>query len=218
MFHETVTQALLNALELRDKDSAGHSYRTAMLALELGRVLGLTDQDMDRLRTGTLLHDVGKIGIPDHILLKPGPLDVAERNIMQTHARIGYDLLKGGQSELLRMGAEISLTHHEKYNGEGYPNGFAAETIPLSGRVVATADVFDALVNRRHYKQAWPLDDAIDYMRNESGRHFDPGCVAALLRRIHEVVDIQKKFSEDHESVSKNPPAASAFTPKSASA
>jgi response regulator RpfG family c-di-GMP phosphodiesterase len=213
-----IIQRLARLSGYRDEETGNHMRRMAHISRLIAQELGLDRQFCEMLMLAAPMHDIGKVGIPDHILLKPGPLDVAERNIMQTHARIGYDLLKGGQSELLRMGAEISLTHHEKYNGEGYPNGFAAETIPLSGRVVATADVFDALVNRRHYKQAWPLDDAIDYMRNESGRHFDPGCVAALLRRIHEVVDIQKKFSEDHDSVSKNPPAASAFTPKSASA
>ena len=116
---------------------------------------------------------------------------------MRTHARIGHDLLAGSRSELMCMGAEIALTHHEQYNGAGYPNGLAGEAIPLCGRIVAAADVFDALVNVRHYKKAWALGDALDILREARGRHFDPGCVTALLRRIDEAMDIQKKFAED---------------------
>ncbi len=213
-----IIQRLTRLSGYRDEETGNHMRRMAHISRLIAQELGLDRRFCQMLLLAAPMHDIGKVGIPDHILLKPGPLDVAERNIMQTHARIGYDLLKGGQSELLRMGAEISLTHHEKYSGEGYPNGFVGETIPLSGRVVATADVFDALVNRRHYKKAWALEDAIDFMRNESGRHFDPGCVAALLRRINEVVDIQKEFSEDQDSANKNPPACGVSISTSASA
>jgi len=201
----------------RDEETGNHMRRMAHVSRLIAQELGLDRRFCEMLLLAAPMHDIGKVGIPDYILLKPGPLDEAERKIMQTHARIGYDLLKGGQSELLRMGAEISLTHHEKYSGEGYPNGFSGETIPLSGRVVATADVFDALLNPRHYKQAWALGDAIEFMRNECGRHFDPDCVTAFLRRIDEVMDIQKEFAEDHDFVSEKPPDSSAFFPNSAS-
>ena len=213
-----IVQRLTRLSGYRDEETGNHMRRMAHISRLIAQELGIDRRYCEMLLLAAPMHDIGKVGIPDHILLKPGPLDRAEWNIMQTHARIGYDLLKGGQSELLRMGAEISLTHHEKYSGEGYPNGFSGETIPLSGRIVATADVFDALVNPRHYKKAWTLGDAINYMRNERGRHFDPGCVTALLRRIDEVVDIQKEFSEDPDTASKNPPASSTFIPKSASA
>jgi two-component system response regulator RpfG len=186
----------------RDEETGNHMRRMAHISQLIAQELGLDQRFCGMLLLAAPMHDIGKVGIPDHILLKPGLLDAGERAVMQTHARIGYDLLKSSHSEHLRMGAEISLTHHEKYSGEGYPNGFAGETIPLSGRIVATADVFDALVNTRHYKKAWALGDAIDFMRNESGRHFDPACVTALLRRINEVMDIQKEFSEDDSPVS----------------
>jgi response regulator RpfG family c-di-GMP phosphodiesterase len=212
-----IVQRLTRLSGYRDEETGNHMRRMAHISRLIAQELGIDRRYCEMLLLAAPMHDIGKVGIPDHILLKPGPLDRAEWNIMQTHARIGYDLLKGGQSELLRMGAEISLTHHEKYSGEGYPNGFSVKYSAF-GRIVATADVFDALVNPRHYKKAWTLGDAIDYMRNESGRHFDPGCVTALLRRIDEVVDIQKEFSEDPDTASKNPPASSAFIPKSASA
>lgn len=189
----------------RDEETGDHMRRMAHITQLISRELGLDNRFSDMLLLAAPMHDIGKIGIPDRILLKPGKLDGVERGIMQTHARIGHDLLKDSHSELQRMGAEIALTHHEKYNGEGYPNGLAGEAIPLSGRIVATADVFDALVNARHYKQAWTLDDAIGFMRAERNRHFDPGCVSALLRRIDDVMDIQKKFGENNARPGNNP-------------
>jgi two-component system, response regulator RpfG len=196
-----IIQRLTHLSGHRDEETGNHMRRMAHISQLIAQELGLDKPFCDMLLLAAPMHDIGKVGIPDRILLKPGKLDPVERGIMQTHARIGYDLLKDSHSELLRMGAEIALTHHEKYSGEGYPNRLSAEAIPLSGRVVAAADVFDALVNARHYKKAWALGDAIDFMRNERGRHFDPGCVAALLRRIDEVMDIQKKFAENDAAV-----------------
>jgi response regulator RpfG family c-di-GMP phosphodiesterase len=192
-----IIQRLTQLSGYRDEETGNHMRRMAHIAQLVARELGLDARFCDMLLLAAPMHDIGKVGIPDRILLKPGKLDPVERGIMQTHARIGHDLLKDSHSELLRMGAEIALTHHEQYSGEGYPNGLAGEAIPLCGRIVATADVFDALVNARHYKQAWALGDALEFMREQRGRHFDPGCVTALLRRIDEVIDIQKKFSED---------------------
>jgi len=182
--------------------------RMAHISQLIAQELGLDARFCDMLLLAAPMHDIGKVGIPDRILLKPGKLDPVERSIMQTHARIGHDLLKDSHSDLLRMGAEIALTHHEKYSGEGYPDGLSGEAIPLSGRIVATADVFDALVNARHYKKAWALGDAIEFMRAERSRHFDPGCVTALLRRIDQVMDIQKKFAENAVLVGKDQPGS----------
>jgi response regulator RpfG family c-di-GMP phosphodiesterase len=199
-----IIQRLTHLSGHRDEETGDHMRRMAHISQLIAQELGLDARFCDMLLLAAPMHDIGKVGIPDRILLKPGKLDPVERGIMQTHARIGHDLLKDSHSDLLRMGAEIALTHHEKYSGEGYPNGLSGEAIPLSGRIVATADVFDALVNARHYKKAWALGDAIEFMRNERSRHFDPGCVAALLRRIDEVMDIQKRFSENAVLVGKD--------------
>jgi len=212
-----IIQRLTRLSGYRDEETGNHMRRMAYTSNLIAKELGLDRRFCEMLLLAAPMHDIGKVGIPDHILLKSGPLDAGEWKIMQTHARIGYDLLKGGQSELLYLGAEIALTHHEKYNGEGYPNGFSGETIPLSGRIVAAADVFDALVNARHYKKAWDLGDAVDYMRSESGQHLDPGCVNAMLRRIDDVMDIQKNFIDDDIPASKNPTASSSLFTKSAS-
>ena len=199
-----IIQRLMQLSGYRDEETGNHMRRMAHIAQLIGQELGLDARFCDMLLLAAPMHDIGKVGIPDRILLKSGGLDPVERRIMQTHARIGHDVLKDSHSELLRMGAEIALTHHEQYSGEGYPNGLSGEAIPLSGRIVATADVFDALVNARRYKKAWALGDALEFMRNERGRHFDSGCVMALLRRIDVVIDIQKKFSEDDIRVSKD--------------
>jgi response regulator RpfG family c-di-GMP phosphodiesterase len=195
-----IIQRLTHLSAYRDEETGSHMRRMAHISQLIARELGLDTHFCDMLLLAAPMHDIGKVGIPDRILLKPGQLDSVERGIMQTHARIGHDLLKDSHSEVLRMGAEIALTHHEQYCGEGYPNGLSGEAIPLSGRIVAVADVFDALVNARHYKKAWALGDAIELMRNECGRRFDPDCMAALLRRLNEVMDIQKEFAEEDVS------------------
>ena len=127
------------------------------------------------------MHDIGKIGIPDSVLLKEGPLTPPETEMMRAHPRIGYDILKGSPSKYLSMGAIIALGHHEKFDGTGYPNGLHGEDIPVVARCVAVADVFDALVSERPYKHAWPVQEGIDYLRGQRGKHFDPKCVDAFL-------------------------------------
>ena len=191
-----IIQRLSQISGYRDEETGNHMRRMAHIAMLVGEELGLDREFCAQLLLAAPMHDVGKVGIPDRILLRPGRLDAAERAVMQTHAQIGYELLKDSSSSLLQLGAEIAHTHHEKYNGQGYPLGLAGEAIPICGRVVAAADVFDALVNVRHYKPAWTLNDVCDLLRRESGQHFDPDCVAALLRRTDEVMDIQKKFAE----------------------
>jgi two-component system response regulator RpfG len=127
------------------------------------------------------MHDIGKIGIPDSVLLKEGPLGAAEQEVMRTHPRIGYDILKGSPSKYLSMGAIIALGHHERFDGTGYPNGLHGEDIPIVARVVAVADVFDALVSERPYKHAWPIEEGIEFLRSQRTKHFDPKCVDAFL-------------------------------------
>ena len=191
-----IIQRLSQLSGYRDEETSNHMRRMAHIAALIAEELGLERNFCEMLLLAAPMHDIGKVGIPDRILLRPGRLDAADQVVMKTHSRIGYDLLKDSSSPLLRLGAEIAHTHHEKYNGQGYPFGLAGEAIPLSGRVVAAADVFDALVNVRHYKPAWTLSDTLDLLRRERGQHFDPDCVTALLRRTDEVMDIQKKYAE----------------------
>jgi response regulator RpfG family c-di-GMP phosphodiesterase len=180
----------------RDEETNTHMQRMARTARLIAGELGLDAHYRELLLLAAPLHDIGKVGIPDRILLKPGKLDAIEWGIMKTHARIGYELLQDSSAEVMRLGAEIAHAHHEKWNGDGYPNGLAGEAIPLAGRIVAVADVFDALLNVRHYKPAWGLDDTLKLLRGERGSHFDPACVNALLRRLDEAMDIQKQYGE----------------------
>ncbi len=137
------------------------------------------------------MHDIGKIGIPDHILLKPGKLDPDEWAIMQTHAQIGADILAGDDSDLIVMAHDIAISHHEKWNGKGYPNNLIGEDIPLVGRVTALADVFDALTSERPYKKAWSVEQAVILIKDESGQHFDPKLVDYLVKKLAQIVEIK---------------------------
>ena len=141
------------------------------------------------------MHDGGKIGIPDHILLKPGRLTPEEWEVMKTHTRIGGDIFSGNESELLQAARTVALTHHEKWDGSGYPDGLKGEAIPLIGRIVAVADVFDALVSKRPYKAPWTLDDALAEIERESGSHFDPHVVRAFLSIFPQVTEIHSRLA-----------------------
>jgi len=183
---------LAKAGEFRDKTTGNHLMRMAKYSALTGQNLGLGAETVHVLEVAAPMHDIGKIGIPDSVLLKEGPLNSAEQDLMRTHPRIGYDILKGSPSKYLSMGAIIALGHHEKFDGSGYPNGLHAEDIPLVARIVAVADVFDALVSERPYKRAWPVEEAIDFMKTQRGKHFDPRCVDAFLAdrgRIQVILD-----------------------------
>lgn len=193
---EVIIRRLVRFSEARDEETGSHMRRMAFLSQMIASETGQNREFSDMLLLAAPMHDIGKVGIPDRILLKPGPLDATEWEVMKTHANIGYEVLKDSDSALLRMGAEIARTHHEKFDGQGYPQGLAGENIPLVGRIVAVADVFDALVNDRPYKKAWAPGDAFDLLRRERGKHFDPVCVDAMLKHIGEVMDIQATFRE----------------------
>jgi putative two-component system response regulator len=143
------------------------------------------------------MHDVGKIGIPDYILLKPARLTPEEFGVMKGHARLGFELLKESGSEILRAGAEVAISHHEKFDGSGYPYGLKGRDIPLFGRIAAVADVFDALTSKRPYKKAWSLEEACRYLENGRGNHFDPLCVEAFLAGMDHVLDIRQRFMDE---------------------
>jgi putative two-component system response regulator len=170
---ETVRR-LSRAVEFRDEDTGAHIARMSALAARIGRSVGLDAERCRLIEHASPLHDVGKVAIPDRVLLKPGLLTPAERLVVETHAEIGHRLLDGSDSAVLQLAATIALTHHEHYDGRGYPRGVAGESIPIEGRIVAIADVFDALTSDRVYRPAMPLDQALTIMRNGRGTHFDP--------------------------------------------
>jgi response regulator RpfG family c-di-GMP phosphodiesterase len=180
---------LSRAAEYRDPTTADHVKRAATLARRVARNLGFEDSFCDRIYQAMQLHDVGKLCVPDAILDKPGPLTAEERATMEKHAFYGGEILRGSPSELIRMGEEIARTHHERWNGSGYPHGLSGDAIPVAGRIAAVADVYDALTSRRSYKPAWSAEDAIDHLRQEAGRLFDPACVTAILEVLWHSAD-----------------------------
>ena len=187
---------LAKAGEFRDRTTGNHLMRMAKYSSLIGAHLGLGAETVHVLEVAAPMHDIGKIGIPDSVLLKEGPLSRAEIELMKTHPRIGYDILKGSPSKYLSMGAIIALGHHEKYDGSGYPNGLHGEDIPLVARVVAVADVFDALVSERPYKHAWKMDEGIEFLKSQRGKHFDPSCIDAFLADCGKVQAIIEELGD----------------------
>ena len=177
---ETIVR-LARAAEHRDDDTGRHTQRVGLLCSLLAQSLGWEQHQVQLLHFAAPLHDVGKIGIPDSILLKTGKLTDIERKIMQKHAPIGADLLSGGKSDIIRMAESIAWTHHERWDGTGYPRGIKGQEIQPEGRVLAIVDVFDALTHDRPYKKAWPLQDALEEIERQKGRHFDPEIVDQFL-------------------------------------
>jgi len=187
---------LAKAGEYRDEETGCHVLRMAQYSSLIAERLGLSEEERHVIETAAPMHDIGKIGTPDHILLKPGKLDADELAIMRTHARIGYEILKDSPSKYLQMGAVIARGHHEKFDGSGYPDGLVGEAIPLPARIVAVADVFDALTSERPYKRAWSIQDALQYLQTEQGRHFDPVCVRAFLAQLDKVLRVRQQLQD----------------------
>jgi putative two-component system response regulator len=167
--------------EFRDTDTGEHTVRVGDMCGRLAKTMGLDQEYCDRLQVAARLHDIGKVGIPDSILLKPGPLTADEFEIMKTHTTIGALILSGSSSPLVQIAEEVALNHHERWDGGGYPNGHHGDAIPLSGRICTVADVFDALTSERPYKRAWALDEAVRYIARAAGTQFDPAIVDAFL-------------------------------------
>ncbi|MCK1281624.1 response regulator [Bradyrhizobium sp. 61] len=187
---EEIILRLALAVEYRDNDTGEHTLRVARYSRIIAEQLGLPPRLCRDIYLAAPLHDVGKVAIPDHILLKPGRLSDDEMAVIRTHATIGEKILADSSCELIQLGAQIAAGHHERWDGAGYPNGLQANEIPVAARVVAVADVFDALTTRRPYKEPMPLDVARDYLVENQGRQFDPACVEAFLSRWDEVVEI----------------------------
>jgi HD-GYP domain-containing protein (c-di-GMP phosphodiesterase class II) len=184
-----IIERLGHAVESRDEETGDHIDRIGGLAHRLGLAAGLDAETAERLRRASAMHDVGKVAIPDSILRKPGRLTDEERAVMQTHTTIGASLLAGSRSPLVQMAEVIALTHHERWDGKGYPNGIAGTEIPFTGRITAICDVFDALVSPRVYKNAWPVEDALAEIEKEAGHHFDPELAALFLALQREAVE-----------------------------
>ncbi len=185
--YEATIEGWSRALDLRDRDTEGHTQRVTDLAVRLARELGYSNPDIAHLRRGGLLHDIGKVGIPDIILNKPGPLTPEEWEIMRCHPQYAYDMLM--PIAYLRRAIDIPYCHHERWDGSGYPRGIKGETIPLSARIFAVADVYDALTSDRPYRKAWSVEKTIAYLREQSGSHFDPHIVDVFLTKVLKVHD-----------------------------
>jgi hypothetical protein len=208
--HETqleIIHRLAAATDARDEETGLHLERIGRLCERLGLALGLSADEALTLRYASLLHDVGKIAVPDAILTKPGKLTDEEWVVMRRHTSAGADMLAGSRAPIMQMAEQIALTHHERWDGSGYPQGLAGEAIPLVGRICAVCDVFDALLSRRPYKEPWPLEDALEELRSSRGSHFDPAVVDAFLGLVDELDPL---LLASHEAPAKSRRAAAA--------
>lgn len=192
---ETVIR-LSKAAEYRDPETGAHILRMAHYSALIAQGLGLSVAEQALLLEAAPMHDIGKVGIADNILLKPGRLTPDEMEIMKQHAIFGFEILKGSSSKVLQTGADIALGHHEKFDGSGYPNALKGEEIPIFSRIVAVADVFDALTSERPYKKAWPLEEAAQFIRSNAGSHFDPVCVDSFFEGWDAVLEIRQRFMD----------------------
>lgn len=193
--------AISQAAEFRDPETGAHTIRVGRYAHLTARALGIADPYLADILKAAPMHDLGKIGIPDAILLKPGKLDEREFAVMRTHPALGAKIAMRSGSPVMKLAAEISLNHHEKFDGSGYPRGLSGENIPISGRLVAIADVFDALTTARPYKEAWPVERAREWMLSQVGTHFCPKCAGAFFAHWDEVLAIMAEFPDGGDPV-----------------
>ncbi|HTA06839.1 MAG TPA: HD domain-containing phosphohydrolase [Solirubrobacteraceae bacterium] len=187
---------LARLVEFRDEETGQHVHRMSSYCELLARTLGLPSEDCERLRLASQLHDVGKVAVPDEVLLKPGKLTPDEFEVVKGHAETGYKMLAGSTSELVQLGGAIAYTHHERWDGNGYPRGLSGEEIPLEGRIAAVADVFDALTSDRVYRPALPIKSAMEIMRDERGQHFEAEMLDAFLDAQPEIEEIRVHYAD----------------------
>lgn len=185
--------------EYRDPETGAHIMRMAHYSRHIARNMRLPVEEQDLILQASPMHDIGKVAIPDHILLKPGKLEPAEFDLIKTHSAIGHEILKNSPSRMLQASAVIALSHHEKFDGTGYPAGIKGEDIPLYGRITAVADVFDALTSDRPYKKAFDIETAMKIIREGDGTHFDPACVRAFFHDWDTVLQIKGSFVDENE-------------------
>lgn len=192
-----VIRRLGRAAEYRDDMTGFHIIRMSRYSQLLALAAGMSEKEAEMLLNASPMHDIGKIGIPDRVLMKPGKLDPDEWKIMQTHVNIGVEILNGSNSELMNMAAEVAQNHHEKWDGSGYPVGLKGKDIPLTGRIVAVADVFDALTTERPYKKAWPIEEAVNYLKEQSGKHFEPVLVEHFVTILPQILEVRAQYADD---------------------
>lgn len=195
-----IIQRLGRAAEYKDNETGMHVLRMSHYSRLLARAYGFTEDAAEDLLNASPMHDIGKIGIPDHILLKPGRLNDEEIAVMRKHPEIGLEILGDADSELLQLAGMIAHCHHEKWDGSGYPRGLAGDDIPIEARIVAVADVFDALTSERPYKSAWSVEKTLELIRSESGKHFDPRLVSLLEANLPAILEIKERWRDDAES------------------
>lgn len=196
---ETRREAILRlgrAAEYRDNETGMHVIRMSRLSARLAKEIGLDDKECQLILQASPMHDVGKIGIPDDILLKPGKLNDREWKTMKMHPEIGAKILSGSRSELMQMAESIALSHQERWDGSGYPYGLKGEEIPLAGRIVAVADVFDALTSKRYYKNAFSVEESMKIIEESSGKDFEPRLVEAFKNALPEMIKIVKELTD----------------------
>ncbi|HWV08012.1 MAG TPA: HD domain-containing phosphohydrolase [Pseudomonas sp.] len=194
-----IVQRLGMAAEYKDNETGLHVIRMSHFSRVLALAAGFSENAADELLNAAPMHDVGKIGIPDSVLRKPGKLDDEEWQVMRQHVEIGARIIGEHVSGVLRTAQIVALSHHEKWDGSGYPRGLRGEEIPIEGRIVAIADVFDALTSVRPYKQAWSIEDAVGFLREQSGQHFDPRLVELFIGRLPEILEIRERWAEGAE-------------------
>ena len=191
---------LTRAAEYKDEDTGAHILRMSYYSAAIARELGLSEKIVESILYAAPMHDIGKIGIPDRILLKPGKLHADEWVIMKQHTVIGGEILEGSRAGIVRLGTVIAITHHEKWDGSGYPKGLSGKQIPLVGRIVALSDVFDALTSKRPYKEPFSLEKSYKIIKEGCGTHFDPDVVHAFFSVEDEIIDIKEKFKDENHS------------------
>ena len=192
---------LSRAAEYKDEDTGSHILRMSNYAVAVARKMELNEEMVEGILYAAPMHDIGKIGIPDHILLKPGKLDPDEWEIMKQHTANGGRILEGSGAEFIKLGRVIALTHHEKWDGSGYPKGLKGTQIPLAGRIVAVCDVFDALTSKRPYKEPFSLEKSYGIIREGRGSHFDPDVTDAFLEVEDEIFEIKERYKDEGESL-----------------
>ena len=191
-FTETILK-LVMAAEFKDNSSSDHVERVGKFSSFMARKIGFSDRDCSNIFFAAAMHDIGKIGISECVLYKPGKLTAPEYEIMKSHTEIGADILAGAKSEVLQLAGKIALNHHERWDGLGYPRGLSGDDIPLVARIVALADTFDALLSRRRYKDAYPIEVAVEVLKTESGKHLDPNLVSMFLNDLDEIIELLYK-------------------------
>ena len=195
--HKDLVHKLSSVTKFKDKETQNHIIRVGLYCAVMAKEYDWPQARIELVQLASPMHDIGKVGIPDIILLKPGKLDDDERSVIEKHSQYGNEILKGADSELLQLASTIALQHHEKWDGSGYPVGLSGESILLEARMTAIADVFDALTSKRPYKEAWPFQKALDYILSEKGKHFDPDLVDFFLANADLMLKIKTEYKDE---------------------